>query len=1043
MTLTCPHCTRKLADSTELPEPPSFCMFCGRKLDPSTFKPSNNLAETIDSPQNFNTDNDIPIPSDLDVDIGDRIAGYRLKQHLGTGGMGTVFKATHELTGEEVALKLLSGRLSSNPTSVERFRQEGRVASRITHPNCVFVIRADAERGRPYIVMELMPGRTLKDLVETDGPLSVSNAILRMLNVIDGLNEAHRLGVIHRDVKPSNCFLTENDHVKVGDFGLSKTLTKAPMDKDVSQTGLFLGTIQFASPEQIRGEPVNYDSDVYSVCATLYYLLSGRAPYQHESMTATLAKAVSEPPPSLREQRKEIPRALERVVFRGMERDRKLRWQSLVELRETLSELIPDRQTAAKPRMMVLAYAADVLLLQFVLFPMGIIFNILHGSSGFFHNSPLQASWPQFTITALYFTLSQGLWGTTLGKRLLRLQVTGIHETGPPGLFHALIRTVAFEAMLGLIYILPGEMLRLLPAPWNGILFVLAILWGIGLLCVQLKRSKYGYRGLHDLASGCRVVQRPSHGYRVELHSRYKNPLDQVLATSQPLPGIVGGFETQGKLCDLPDQGELWLAEDRSLGRTMLIRVLAIGMAHNDNSTTMLNRPTRLRVVGNGRIVWQNNPRFWLAYVAPIGAPLVDIVDPHKPLTWAETRILLEQLAGELEASEADGTGTWRPTIEQIWVEPTGRLQLLDFSLPVHVPVKGSNPAGGENNSTTLIRQLTTLCLEGKARATGGKLAAPLPPHASSIVNPIFEENKPNLVPALRYELANSYAQMPVVTSGIRFGHIGVQSAMLALGLLVMFLASGFLSLEMVLAPMAEIRAARTIVRDIDEPGERTDLIQRLQQIPNSQRRERIVSTLSDDNYNQTADRLALHADRLQDELDADIETLNPTERAILRNLNLSEPSDSVENLSTPLIAKTMTSALSQSEEDIMPTRAKLFNYCMIGLAIFPFIIWPIFAYLFRGGLSMKIAGITLVKQNGRKAGRFRCVLREMLVWTPLVLVLSLDLWVQAFHPSYVQTRTVIWLSGMVLLILYVVIALRYPDRPIQDRIVGTHLVPE
>src|SRR5262249_29842941 len=156
---------------------------------------------------------------------------------------------------------------------------------------------------------------TLKDVVDARGPLPPEEAITRILDVIDGLSEAHRVGMIHRDMKPSNCFLTADDRVKVGDFGLSKSLIGS-RDHHLTQSGAFLGTVLFASPEQIRGEPLDYGSDVYSVCATLYYLLCGQAPYHHESVTAALAKAISEDPPPICEKHPEVPRGLEAVVMK-------------------------------------------------------------------------------------------------------------------------------------------------------------------------------------------------------------------------------------------------------------------------------------------------------------------------------------------------------------------------------------------------------------------------------------------------------------------------------------------------------------------------------------------------------------------------------------------------------------------------------------------------------------------------------------------------------------------------------------------------------
>lgn len=311
MTITCPRCRRTLS-TADPGGPPAFCMYCGQKLgsapDPNTPPPAGMVTGSFVPFTETGESSSEPPPAE--------IGGYRLLRFIGAGGMGAVYEAEAPDAGTRVAVKLLSGRLASSPTSVERFRQEGRLASQLAHPRCVFVLAADTDAGRPYIVMELMPGRTLKDVVDQAGPLPPDQAVAHILDVVDGLAEAHRLGVLHRDVKPSNCFLTADGRVKVGDFGLSKSLAGSA-DRHLTQSGAFLGTVLFASPEQLRGDPLDYASDVYSVCATLYYLLCGEAPYHHESITAALAKAVTEPAVPVRDRCPAVGAALDRVVMRG------------------------------------------------------------------------------------------------------------------------------------------------------------------------------------------------------------------------------------------------------------------------------------------------------------------------------------------------------------------------------------------------------------------------------------------------------------------------------------------------------------------------------------------------------------------------------------------------------------------------------------------------------------------------------------------------------------------------------------------------------
>ena len=218
--LDCPNCRARVEYLTLLPR---FCSSCGRALiakqsattidyaPPSGSETPPAEAETLPPAAP-----DVPAAEDFPETLGN----YRLLRRLGSGGMGTVFEAAEIASGQHVALKLISPPFATASDSLERFRQEGRLASKISHPRCVFVLAADEDQGRPYIVMELMPGGTLDDLVRQNGPLSPEQAIRKMLDVIDGLNEAHEIGLIHRDVKPGNCFLEADGRVKIGDFGL-------------------------------------------------------------------------------------------------------------------------------------------------------------------------------------------------------------------------------------------------------------------------------------------------------------------------------------------------------------------------------------------------------------------------------------------------------------------------------------------------------------------------------------------------------------------------------------------------------------------------------------------------------------------------------------------------------------------------------------------------------------------------------------------------------------------------------------------------------
>jgi serine/threonine protein kinase len=349
MRVTCSRCSRVLEYGGEAPV---FCAYCGRRLGDgglnvtATFVSDPTTGVQTPPAQGSQSETAAGGPGSADR-VPERIGGFQLLRLLGRGGMGSVYEAEDSGSGRRVALKLIAADSVASPEAVERFRQEGRLACTIAHPRCVFVLSADEEEGRPYIVMELMPGETLQSLVQQAGPLPPREAIGKILDVIDGLIEAHHVGIIHRDVKPSNCFVDSGGRVKIGDFGLSKALGG---DVHLTRTGAFVGTPLYASPEQIKCEPTDERTDVYSTAATLYYLLAGRPPFQESEATATLARIVSEPTPSLRSLGLGLPAALDLAVLRGLERDRERRWRTLAEFRAVLVPFGPRRRSSTRQR---------------------------------------------------------------------------------------------------------------------------------------------------------------------------------------------------------------------------------------------------------------------------------------------------------------------------------------------------------------------------------------------------------------------------------------------------------------------------------------------------------------------------------------------------------------------------------------------------------------------------------------------------------------------------------------------------------------------
>lgn len=1077
----CPQCLRKLSAAAGRP---NFCMHCGHKLAPAdapaeavgplqaaaliNASPQETMAFDYQVPASSVTSEGNSALSEVSGDSSGSsltaIAGYSFTRFLGAGGMGTVYEAESAATGQRVAVKLLAARLAANPSSVERFRQEGRVASQITHPRCVFVLRADTESGRPFIIMELMPGKTLKDLVDQTGPLPHAAAVGRILDAIDGLAEAHRLGVIHRDVKPSNCFLTDDDRVKIGDFGLSKSLAPDEDEdgvaaRQLTTSGAFLGTVMFASPEQIRGEPVGYDSDVYAVCGTLYYLLTGKAPYQHESLTASLAKAVSEPPPPIRDRFPDVPRELERAVLRGLERDRTRRWQSLDDLRDALDELQSEKLQPARPRAIILAYLLDLFvllaLMLLVEFPRQAFLGVTQNSSVTL--DLLEFSWPGVLASVLYFSLGEGLYGATIGKRLLRLRVTRVGRVGPPGLAAAGLRAVAFTAVWTLMYAAPELGVELFGRVGAVAGLGVAAL-AVAVLLLQFRRTAHGWRGVHDFASGCRVIQRPRPPHRPRLVSLFGNPLDRLKPTATALPRALGSFAVSGKLCDLPDGGEVWTGDDRSLGRRILLRVLPPGVREFDTAdlAAAATRPTRLRVIGNGSFGataadGRVERRGWVAYVAPAGAPLTDVVAPGAALDWIDARPVLEQLTDELTAAEDDETPLGPTCVEQVWVEPNGRLQLLDFPLPTGRQGLLAPDACPTLAPIDLVRQTAALALEGAARSTPGRIRAPIPPHAAAITDRLFDDaGPPATVADLRHRLADNHAYAPELTAAGRAAHLSVLALMIALPMALMFLAA------------ALVPAMLAVVRTND--GDSASLMRSIFESP--ERRARLLMAVQSDGHigQPTVERLRVmfgpeELPRTLARLDERVIARQRDESQVMASLNRVErrtveyvraDNDSQEpdskravQLAAAMAVRSMN-ALDSSTDD--PRVMRLIRNGMVRFGIvvvfsFP-LAWAAFAFAFRGGLTMKIAGVTLVTAKGRLAPRWRCAVRELVVWSPLVAFLVATLVLQESYPGWVFLRTATLLLALLVLPVYLVVALRQPTHPPQDRLLGTYLVP-
>jgi serine/threonine-protein kinase len=260
--------------------------------------------------------------------VGELIVGrYELEELVGSGGMSNVFRAHDRLLERTVALKILHEQYTRDEDYVERFRREARAVAQLTHPNIVTVIDRGEQDGRQFIVFEFVEGQNLKEL-SAQGPLDPHEAIRLTLQVAHALSFAHARGLVHRDVKPQNVLLNEDGQAKVTDFGIARSLDV----HGVTQTGTVLGTSDYIAPEQARGQKVDPKTDIYSLGAVLYELLTGEVPFSGDNFVAVAMRHVSEPAPSVLEHRPDCPLRLDLAIQRAMAKDPADRFASMDEL---------------------------------------------------------------------------------------------------------------------------------------------------------------------------------------------------------------------------------------------------------------------------------------------------------------------------------------------------------------------------------------------------------------------------------------------------------------------------------------------------------------------------------------------------------------------------------------------------------------------------------------------------------------------------------------------------------------------------------------
>ena len=286
-------------------------------------------------------------PSTEVLEPGSMIGRYLTLSRVGVGGMGVVYRAHDTELNRTVALKVLPPQLCQHSEYLKRFRTEAQAQARLNSPHIITLFELMEHPAGEILVLEYVEGETLENRLRHYGPLSISEAIRVFDQALRGVEHIHQRGVVHRDLKPSNIFITRDGAIKLMDFGVARLID----NHDPSQNGIMVGTLLYISPEQINGRETDCRSDIYTLGVSLFEAVTGRLPFERRSDYALMHAHVQENPPSPKEFQRRLPRELESVILKAMEKDPNRRFQTATEFRTALLGLgLAERRQVALGR---------------------------------------------------------------------------------------------------------------------------------------------------------------------------------------------------------------------------------------------------------------------------------------------------------------------------------------------------------------------------------------------------------------------------------------------------------------------------------------------------------------------------------------------------------------------------------------------------------------------------------------------------------------------------------------------------------------------
>lgn len=948
---------------------------------------------------------------------------YRLIRLLGRGGFGQVWEAENRETGRRLALKVLTAVQGESPEIQQRFEREGRLAAALNHSNCVYIFGAEQIEGYPAITMELMQGGTLQDRLDRVGSLPWKQAVDYTLDLIAGLEAAYEAGIVHRDVKPSNCFLDEAGDAKIGDFGLSKTLE---VDSQLTVEGSFLGTPSYASPEQIKGRDVDFRSDIYSVGATLYALLTGRPPFEGGRAGEVLARILSEEPTPFSQHQADVPKDLQRVVLRTLCKEKGKRYPTYAAFREALLPFSSRSLTTASLAKRFAAGVVDRMLLFLANLPMssqvirqagsGVTVNLA------WENGPYEAF--LISLFFIYFFLTEKIWGRSLGKYLFGLKVYSASGTGMSWR-QALVRSLVFIGLM----LVPGFVAKvylsaqeLSNPPTLATILIGLSPWLFYAVGFSTMRRKNGFAGLYELASGTRVLT-------ILATEAMAVPRQDVacIAAVDKVTATIGPYEIRGVLWETPSEA-LLLGQDPILGRGVWIHRFDQSVPVRPISTLVMPRPARLHWLMGSRSA-ENS---WDAYEVPSGTSLVEWVHSRGRLSWGELRKILVDAAGEMEweIQQEGGIDTW--TLDRIWIDKYGHLRLLDFPVVQRIATAEEADCIPVKDARAVLHQLLIFSLEGRRirfRELGSTIPrVPLPEYSRSLVRRICDDSEATISPAASLQELSALSDRPAaVTRGRKWGPLLVASAPVWL---------------MPLFAILVFFVMRSLGPDLRDLLNAEGYVKTLKQLENSQdtaavraQREAIRMVLAGflASSKSSPVGISLYSGAMKNPEVSKAVAAAAKDYPALTEAQLSSARTIARN---QLTGDALTRMVSKIPKLLLDNMVSALAFSGLGALLLSWIV--------RGGVLLHLFRITVQTGDGRRAGRLRCFLRALVAWGLFLPFLPFPPFTVLIKSLGVGGEAEILLKIAVLFIALggAASSLIRPERGLADRIAGTYLVP-